>query len=172
MGFDELTHFSQSQFLYLIGRLRSQAEGDSFAMGTCNPDPDSWIYNWVEWYLNPEGYPDQDKDGVVRYFVIVDDRPVFADTEEELADAYPDICYQDNGDERVYIPPLSFTFISGTIFNNPALIKSNPKYLSALKAQSPINRARLLDGNWHARAEGSNYFQRRWLNKLDKVPLN
>lgn len=141
-------------------------------MGTCNPDPDSWIYSWVEWYLNTEGYPNQEKDGVVRYFVIVDDRPVFADTEEELAEAYPDICYQDNGDERVYIAPMSFTFISGNIFDNPALIKSNPKYLSALKAQSPINRARLLDGNWHARAEGSNYFQRNWLNKLDKVPLN
>lgn len=68
---------------------------------------------------------------------------------------------------------MSFTFISGTIFDNPALIKSNPKYLSALKAQSPINRARLLDGNWYARPEGSNYFcQRSWLNKLDKVPLN
>lgn len=141
-------------------------------MGTCNPSPDSWVLGFVEWYLDPEGYPDQSKDGVIRYFVIVDDKPIFANTEEELAEAYPDICYQENNGERIYIPPMSFTFISGTIFDNPALIKSNPKYLSALKAQSPINRARLLDGNWYARPEGSNYFQRSWINKLDKVPLN
>lgn len=172
VGFDELTHFSQSQFLYLIGRLRSQAEGDSFCMGTCNPDPDSWVFSWVSWYLDEQGYPDPEKDGKVRYFVIVEDRPVFADTPEELAREYPDICYQDAGDERIYIPPLSYCFISGNIFDNPALIKSNPKYLSTLKAQSPINRARLLDGNWLARAEGSNYFQRSWLHKLDKKPLN
>lgn len=166
-----MTHFTQSQFLYLIGRLRSEAECDSFCMGSCNPDPDSWVLSWVEWYLDSEGYPDKEKDGTIRYFVIVDDRPIFADTEEELAEEYPDICYQDNGSERIYIPPMSFTFISGTIFDNPALIKANPKYLSALKAQSPINRARLLDGNWYARAEGSNYFQRNWLNKLEQVPL-
>lgn len=140
-------------------------------MGTCNPDPDSWVLSWVEWYLDKEGYPDPEKDGIIRYFVIVDDRPVFANTEEELAEAYPDICYQDNGEEKIYIPPMSFTFISGTIFDNPALIRSNPKYLSALKAQSPINRARLLDGNWFARAEGSSYFQRQWLNKLPQIPL-
>lgn len=32
--FDELTHFSQTQFLYLIGRMRSGADGDSFCMAT------------------------------------------------------------------------------------------------------------------------------------------
>lgn len=140
-------------------------------MASCNPDSDSWVLSWVEWYLDSAGYPDPKKDGIIRYFVIVDDRPIFADTAEELAEEYPDICYQENGDERVYIPPMTFTFVSGTIFDNKALIKANPKYLSALKAQSPINRARLLDGNWYARAEGSNYFQRNWLNKLDKIPM-
>lgn len=169
---DEMTHFTQSQFLYLLGRLRSQAKTHSFAMGTCNPDPDSWVLSWVEWYLNSEGYPDPEKDGIIRYFVIVEDRPIFANTEKELADAYPEICYaEDNEGDLQYVPPMSFCFISGTIFDNKALLKSNPKYLSALKAQSPINRARLLDGNWFARPEGSSYFQRQWLNKLDHVPL-
>lgn len=84
---------------------------------------------------------------------------------------YPDLSWQDDGTgNMVYVPPLSFSFVGGTIFDNPALIKANPKYLSALKAQTKINRARLLDGAWRVRAEGSNYFDRNWLNKADRVP--
>lgn len=172
--FDELTHFSQTQFLYLIGRMRSESESDSFCMATCNPDPDSWVYDWVDWYLDDseEGYPDPAKTGVIRYFVTVDESPVFADTEEELAKAYPDICYQDDGTGNIiYVPPLSFAFVGGTIFDNPALIKANPKYLSALKSQTAINRARLLDGAWRVRPEGSSFFDRKWLVKTDSIPI-
>jgi len=55
---------------------------------------------------------------------------------------------------------------------NPALIKANPKYLSALKAQTEINRRRLLEGDWLAVPEGSQAFTRGSLIKLDKRPLN
>jgi phage terminase large subunit-like protein len=145
-------------------------------MATCNPDFSSWIYDWVEWYLDDsdEGYPDPEKCGAIRYFVIVDEQPVFADTEEELAKAYPDICYTTDPDtgKEIYVAPLSFSFIGGTIHDNPALIRANPKYLSALKSQTAINRARLLDGAWRVRPEGSNYFDRKWLHKVDQVPIN
>lgn len=175
VAFDELTHFSQTQFLYLIGRLRSASETDSFCMATTNPDPDSWVLQWVLWYLDEEGYPRADRCGAVRYFLIVDDAPVFADTEEELARDYPELCYVDNENtgERIYVPPLSFCFIGGNIFDNQELIRLNPKYLSNLKAQSKVNRARLLDGCWFARPEGSNYFQREWLHKIEEkaVPI-
>lgn len=173
IGFDELTHFEQSQFVYLIGRLRSAAEGDSFLLATTNPDYQSWVYHWVSWYLDEAGYFDESKLGKIRYFVTVDEMPVFADSEEELARDYPELCYDTNKvtGELIYIPPLSFCFIGGTIYDNPALIKSNPKYLSALKAQTKVNRMRLLDGCWHAVPEGSNYFQREWLHKLDKKPF-
>ena len=55
-------------------------------------------------------------------------------------------------------------------FDNPALIAANPKYLSALKAQTEINRRRLLDGDWEAVPEGSNMIERRFFNKLTKLP--
>ena len=51
IGFDELTHFTLQQFLYLIGRMRSSAEGDSFCLATTNPDYNSWVYAWVSRYL-------------------------------------------------------------------------------------------------------------------------
>ncbi|CAM0040338.1 hypothetical protein MYOV085v1_p0128 [Vibrio phage 355E48.1] len=173
VGFDELTHFTQSQFLYLIGRMRSEAESDSFCLATTNPDYNSWVFNWVSWYLK-DGIFDESKLGVIRYFLIVDDAPVFADTEEELAEAYPDMCYIHNPIEGrdEYVPPMTFCFVGGTIFDNPALIRQNPKYLSALKAQTEINRRRLLDGDWLAVPEGSQNFERGWLHKLDKRPSN
>lgn len=172
VGFDELTHFTQTQFLYLIGRLRSAAEGDSFLLATTNPDFNSWVYNWVSWYLK-DGIFDEDKLGKIRYFLVVEDAPVFADTEEELAKEYPHLCYEINKvtGEEVYVPPLSFCFIGGTIYDNPALIRANPKYLSALKAQTEVNRRRLLEGDWHALEESSGYFNRKDLHKLDKRPL-
>ena len=173
IGFDELTHFSLGQFLYLIGRMRSSAEGDSFCLATTNPDYSSWVFKWVSWYLK-DGIFDEDKLGVIRHFLIIDDEPVFADTAEDLAKDYPDNCYIYNAvdDETVYVPPMTFCFIGGTIFDNPALIKANPKYLSALKAQTEINRRRLLDGDWLAMPEGSEVFNRANLHKLTKRPLN
>lgn len=168
----EGTHFSESQVMYLLSRLRSEAESDSFAMISCNPDPDSWLYKWVEWYLDEEGFPIRERSGKKRYYITVDDTPVFADSPEELKRDYPDLCqvYNPNEDEYIEIEPKSFTFISGTIFDNPILIKSNPKYLAELKSLPRVERARFLDGNWKARPEGSNYFQRDWLKKIDKVP--
>ncbi|CAH9011567.1 putative terminase family protein [Vibrio phage 277E43-1] len=153
--------------------MRSSAEGDSFCLATTNPDYNSWVYNWVSYYLK-DGIFDESKLGKIRYFLIVDDTPVFSDSEEDLAKNYPDMCYVYNPieDKEVYVPPMTFCFIGGTIFDNPALIKANPKYLSALKAQTEINRRRLLDGDWHAVPEGSQYFERRWLHKLEKRPLN
>ena len=41
---------------------------------TMNPDPDSWVRKYVDWYLYPEGHdkegrPDPEKQGVIRYFI-------------------------------------------------------------------------------------------------------
>ncbi len=153
--------------------MRSEAEEDSFCLATTNPDYNSWVYNWVSYYLK-DGIFDETKLGLIRYFLIVDDAPVFGNTEEELAEAYPDMCYVENtlDGTQVYVPPMTFCFIGGTIFDNPALIRANPKYLSALKAQTEINRRRLLDGDWLAVPEGSQNFERGWLNKLDKRPVD
>lgn len=171
IGFDEGTHYEESQILYLIGRLRSDAENDSYCMITCNPDPDSWLLKWVEWYLDEEGYPIREKGGTIRYFITIDDSPVFADSEEELIKNFPEQCFvtDDKGEKHKVIS--TYTFIDGTIYDNPALIRQEPKYLAKLKGQSRVNQARLLHGNWYAREEGSNYWKRDWC-KNKKAPIN
>lgn len=40
---DELTHFTETQFTYLLSRARSESETDSFTFATCNPDADKFM---------------------------------------------------------------------------------------------------------------------------------
>ncbi len=70
--FDEGTHFSASQISYLQTRLRSGAEGDSYMKISMNPDRDHFIYDWVEPFLDEEGYPDPEKCGRIRWYVMND----------------------------------------------------------------------------------------------------
>ncbi len=172
---DELTHYSKYQVTYLMSRLRSEAEVDSFFMGTCNPDADSWLLSWIDWWLDDEGFPDPDKCGKIRYFITVGDDLVFRDTKEELLnnpdfDHYTKV-WNPNTQEYITIEPKSMCFIGGTIFDNPYLIAQNPRYLAELKSLPRVERERLLDGNWYARAEGSSYFKREWLTQLDSRPI-
>ena len=176
VGFDELTQFTFTQFLYLIGRMRSESEVSSFSLCTCNPDSDSWVVKFVLPYLNEEGDPSDEMCGKVMYFVIDNDEPIMAHSAQELKDKYPHLTTQENINtgEIIQVEPKSIVFIGGTIFDNPALIRLNPNYLASLKAQTAINRARLLDGNWFVREQAASYFQREWLNKIDykDVPKN
>ena len=171
-GFDELSHYSSYQFTYLLSRLRSAADMDSFCIGTCNPDPDSWVLKWVEWYLDSEGTPREDRCGTIRYFYVINDKPIFRDTKEELLEEFPEVGKILNPvtGEIIIVEPKSFCFINGNIFDNPALIAANPKYLSELMALPEIEKARLLYGNWYARPEGSSYFRRTSLIKVEEVP--
>lgn len=175
VGFDELTHFTQYEMLYLLGRMRSESD-TSFMLCTCNPDADSWVLNWVLPYLDEAGFPREDMCGKQLYFLIVKDEPVFAETPEELKEKYPENCFMENPNtgEIVTIEPQSFVFIGGTIFDNPELIRLNPKYLASLKAQTAVKRAQLLDGCWFARAQEESFFNREWLHvvKFKDLPNN
>lgn len=170
--FDEGTHFTQGQITYLMSRLRSGAEVKSSMFISCNPDPDSFIAKLIDWWLDDEGFPDKDKSGVIKFYGSVNNDIFFTDTEEEMAELHPEVCWIPNPltGEKVYVPPKTITFIGGTIFDNPALISSNPNYLAELNSLPQVEKDRLLHGNWYARPEGSSHFQRQWLPVVDKVP--
>ena len=164
--------FSQDQVQFLLTCLRSEADMDSFCIGTCNPNPDSWVYPIIKWYLDEEGTPDPAKCGVIRYYIVLDGDFIFGDSEEYFKDKHPDAVNVHNPitKETLYIPPKTFTFIAGNIFDNPALIEANPRYLSELQNLPNHERLRQLWGNWLARAKGSNYFDRNWVKNADRVP--
>lgn len=166
---DEGDHLTEHQIFYLMSRLRSKAKMIPNMWLTCNPDPDSWLFKWVEWYLYPEGHPeygipDRSKNGIVRYFVNTSKGVVFGNTADELKEKYPE--YFQDGSE-----PATYTFIAATIFDNPPLLKSNPQYLKNLQSQKPYMKARNLYGSWIARPESSGYFSRNWVGTLESPPI-
>ena len=170
--FDEGTHFTQGQITYLMSRLRSAAKVKSSMFISCNPDPDSFIAKLIDWWLDDDGFPDENKSGIKKFYGSVNNDTFFTDTEEEMSELYPQVCWvwNPNLKKNIYVPPKTITFIGGTIFDNPALIEANPNYLAELNALPQIEKDRLLHGNWYARPEGSSHFQRKWLPVVDKVP--
>ena len=160
IGVDEGTQFEWEQLEYMMSRLRSNSKYPSRMVISCNPDPDHYLRKMVDWYLDKDGYPDPTKDGVIRYFVRVDDQYMWGDSVEELKKRYG---------KRV--KPVSFTFISSTIHDNPPMLINNPEYLAQLQGLNEVDRARLLYGNWDARPQGANYFKRSYLKEVDVLPL-
>jgi len=170
--FDEIDHFSKDQVQYLLTCLRSEAKRSSYCVGTVNPDPDSWVLPLIEWYLDERGFPDEEKCGKIRHFVVKDGEFIFSDHEESFMETHPDIVNPFiPGRGNVYIRPKRFTFINGNCFDNPINLAKNPTYLSELNSLPDHERDRQLWGNWYARPAGSNYFQRDWLVPVDKIPF-
>lgn len=171
--YDEASHFSWPQIEYLISRLRSEAKNESYMYMSCNPDPDcEWLMRLVEWYLDEEGFPDPEKDGVIRWFIRRDGDFYWANSREECVEKYG---LRIEGkllplDHKAQVKPISFTFISATIHDNPPMMEMNPDYYAFLEGLNPVDKARLLHGNWYARPAGANYFDRTWLERVDELP--
>jgi len=172
--YDEATQADEKHIWWLLSRMRSKANYDGSMWLTCNPDPDSFIAKWIDWYLIPEkdengnknkhaGRPDPAKNGVVRYMLRRGDDIVWADTKEELIEKY-----QVPG--RAPVRPISFMGLFGTIDDNPPLKEMNPDYKTNLESLRRVERERLLHGNWYARPEASGHFKRQWLEEELEEP--
>jgi predicted phage terminase large subunit-like protein len=158
--FDELTHFTQAQFFYMLSRNRSMCGVRPYVRATCNPDADSWVAGFIAWWIDQDtGLPIPERSGVVRWFVRVNDTLLWGDSAQELKGRY--------GDD---VEPKSVTFIAAKLTDNPALMRADPGYQANLKAQSAVERARLLDGNWKIRPAAGMYFKREWVRVIDAEP--
>lgn len=150
IGFDELTHFSKKQFFYLLTRNRSTCGIRPYVRATCNPDPDSWVYDLVKWWINDEGYPIAERQGVLRYFIQDNNNYIWGDTKEEVlekgAHVIKDITRNTDIDPREFVK--SITFIGGSIYDNKELLSVDPGYLGNLNAQDEETKKQLLKGNW------------------------
>jgi len=159
--FDELTHFSESQFFYMLSRNRSTCGVKPYVRATCNPDTDSWVADFISWWIDQDtGYPIPERTGVLRYFYRVDGEIKWGDSCEDLESKYgadPHLC-------------KSVTFISSSVYDNAVLMNKNPEYLASLNALSFVERERLLNGNWKIRPAAGLYFGREQTTIVDSVP--
>lgn len=167
--FDELTHFSKTQFFYLLSRNRSMCGVRPYVRATCNPDADSWVAEFISWWIDQEtGFPIPERSGVVRWFVRIGDDLIWGDSRAELTAKYNNPLLPEDHEDQVR--PKSVTFVPGKLTDNRALMVADPDYKANLMALSRVERARLLDGNWKIRPAAGMYFKRTDITVVDSVP--
>lgn len=164
IGFDELTHFTLEQVLYLISRNGTSCSVPAYWRATCNPDADSWVRRWVDWWIadaghdgpvigHPEltggapGWPRADRAGVPRYYAAQGGAVVWGgDVDEVLA--------QVGGLDPEAVQ--SFTFLPGQLEQNRF---QDARYRGKVLAQTQA--ARWL-GWWNAARAVGKAFKRDW----------
>jgi predicted phage terminase large subunit-like protein len=164
-----LTHFTAHQFFYMVSRNRSTCGVRPYIRATCNPDADSWVADFLAWWIDPEsGLPIAERAGVLRYYVRVAEKTIWADRPEELMRHLPQ---PETLPPSIEPPrPISVTFIPATVFDNPILLRANPDYYAWLLSLPTLERERLLGGNWKIRPAAGMYFKREWCTIVDAVP--
>jgi predicted phage terminase large subunit-like protein len=162
IGFDELTHFTEGQFWYLLSRNRSTCGVKPYLRATCNPDPDSFVADLVKWWIDQQtGFAIPERAGVLRWFVRQGDELLWADSSAELVAQFGEGTY-----------PKSLTFVPASIHDNAVLLQKDPGYLANLMALPRIDRERLLKGNWLVRPTAGLFFKRSWLEIVPEAPAN
>lgn len=157
---DEAQQLTESMVVYIMSRLRTEAKMKPKMRMTCNPaGKGHWLTRWLEWYLLPDGLPDPDKCGKTRWFTMRDNEMMWADSKEELQSLIPNCS------------PLSFTFISANVYDNPVLMKRQPEYVAWLEGQDRETKEALLYGNWYVTKQHEGYFKRKWTPVVDTPPF-
>lgn len=190
IGIDELPQMPFEMFKFLMTSNRNTVGVHSRILGTCNPDPLSWLRKFVDWWIGKEdtvysdglmhperkGFAIPERDGVVRYCYMPDDSVdniIWGDTPEEvyeqcremIDDAWdPD--WEQYGYTKTSFFVKSVTFVKASLKDNKALLKNDPGYIASLLNQPPEIRAREFDGNWDIVKMGDDMIQAYHLDKI------
>lgn len=136
--FDELTHFTEKQFFYLLSRNRGLSGVKPYVRATCNPDADSWVARFIAWWIDRDtGRPITGRDGRLRWMLRRGDKLVWFDRHDNA--------------QKIDGHHKSVTFIGSSLYDNRILMEADPGYLANLKALPQVERERLLGGNWKIR---------------------
>lgn len=169
---DEGQQFEEAMVVYLLSRMRNPKcpEVTPHMKITCNPDYDSFLRHWLDWWLDPNtGIPLPERDGKKRWFVRQNDKMLWADSREEAFELYGVKGLPE--DHVKQVKPLSLQFISANVYDNPILCAVDPNYVAFLEGLGRVEKARLLHGSWLAREEGAGYFKEEWVNMVPCPPL-
>lgn len=159
IGWDQLEHFSESMFFYMLSRNRSTCGVRPYIRATCNPDADSWLAGFLAWWIDQDtGFPIPERAGVLRWFVRIGERLIWSDTPGSF-ETLP-----------AGVQPKSITFIPARVIDNQVLMEKDPAYLSNLMALPPVDRGRLLEGNWKIKAAAGKVFNRAWFDIVPSAP--
>lgn len=156
--YDELTEFTEKMFTFMFSRNRGICSIKPYIRASCNPDPDSWVANFIAWWIDQNtGFPIKERCGVLRYMMNHKDRIIWGDTPEEVIlkcpEAFAGEKFIESGISKEDLVK-SVTFIPGDVYDNKILLQHDPGYLGNLSSLSEADQARFLDGNWKIRSDG------------------
>lgn len=120
IAFDELTHFTYTQYMYLMSRNRPMGPGTRVYM-RASANPDGKGMGWVkERFITPA----KPRTPITDNYQVID----------------PDGNVIELKKKRIFIP--------STVFDNQELLKNDPNYLATLAALPEAERNALLYGSW------------------------
>lgn len=146
VGFDEITHFTESQYRFLIGWNRSTDPNERCRVVVAGNPPmtaeGAWVIRYWRPWLDP-AHPNPAKPGELRWFTTVSGEDVEVDGPgpHEI-------------DGRL-VRARSRTFIPGKLENNPELMSSG--YAATLEAMPEPMRTMLREGRFDVAAKDADF---------------
>lgn len=166
IGFDELTHFTESQFFYMLSRNRSLCGVKPYVRGTTNPDATSWVKRFLAPWIDPT-HPMHVESGELLYMMRKENQIFWYRTFQDAVDANQEMWNE-------HLQPINViktvTFVAARIHDNKILLQENPEYLGNLMALPQVERERLLNGNWDILPDAGKVFDRSWFEVVDSAP--
>lgn len=165
--FDELQDFDESQFFYMVSRMRSTKALRWRIRASCNAEPDSWLSTFLDagGWIGSDGYIRPERSGVVRRFARnpTTGQIEFFDSAEEAF-------------SKVGLRGLTFTFVLARTTDN-RLLASDEYRDQSLSALLPAQGIRLFGdvgedrgGNWLNADAAGEWFARDAIRFLDAPP--
>lgn len=187
-GFDEITHFSRSQFEFIIGWNRPARPGIKRCrvVATGNP-PFTEEGLWVIAYWGPwldDTHPDPALPGELRWPVRAsddddDDREIFFRTKDEAMAHMATLRSAPRDHKGNLLPPRSRTFIPAKLEDNPDLMRAG--YAAVLDAMPKELREGMRDGVFKTTFADDEFqviptawivaAQQRWTRQRPDVPM-
>ena len=153
IGFDELTHFTYDEYIYLVSRNRPNGPGTRcYIRATANPGGVG--HGWVKERFVTAAEPG---------------KTFWAEVSYNDPDLGPVTKYR----SRVFIP--------AKVYDNKELLKNDPTYLARLASMPEAEKAALLDGNWDSysgqffsewRDDPEHYLDRRWTHVVEPFDIS
>lgn len=164
IAIDEGTQIEYKKFKYLLTNNRNAAHIRNRFWITCNPDPESWVRKFIDWWVDEDGYIIPERDCKVRFCFMDGDTPdqiYWGDTREEVYDQCSSIIdslwkdsYEELGYTKLDMFIKSVTFIRADVSENIKLISTDASYIANLAQQDEEQRMRDLEANWNWKAAG------------------
>lgn len=180
IGIDEITQMSYNKFKYLVTSNRNAFHYRNHVFGTCNPDPDSWVAKFIDWWIGEDGFPIRERDSIIRYCFMPSDYVedvVWGDTKEEVFEKCKHIIMQhwkpqfERYGSPIDLMVKSVCFTEARLEDNVILMSSDPSYLANLVNQSEEQRSRDLDGNWKFKSVGDDIIKMSDMDKFYENPI-